>query len=432
METEQDKKRWSLIRNDNGEWISDEYAVFVSELEATVLRVYAAKQGKSLAIQHGQDGLLWCYKHEVEQIDLTPQETERISKNLKIKKVYKRIYEENDYICDKKQSKYKKLHIMDQTLILQKIHEIIGNENVRFPSQITISVNNKKLSMYVKGNGVRDNMQTDGSAFEGWAICLRACLPKEIETLELGWEEPKYSANEEERNKQEKHYNRFVMRASLFEDVFDWVSIKPENREEVQRVHDVLSTLFINYPKSGSKKKVTENGKVNKGEAKLERQLLEKMLKTIAISDHQLPVGLFVNEVKTENTYTPRGASQIDLWQLDEGCLRIFELKDAKNDKVGIISELMFYANTMRLLIEGVIKYPDSLNKEKNYYRHIHDLYLAIKNKEVKRIEAVFLNFAFHPLIDYCIDNVLAILNSGMEKVNISFRKMRVNDILEK
>ena len=87
MEIEQDKKRWSLIRNDNGEWISDEYAVFVSELEATVLRVYAAKQGKPLSIQHGQDGLLWCYKHEVEAIDLTSNHTETKHRTLKIKKV---------------------------------------------------------------------------------------------------------------------------------------------------------------------------------------------------------------------------------------------------------------------------------------------------------------------------------------------------------
>ena len=86
METVQDKKRWSLIRNDNGEWISDEYAVFVSELEATVLRVYAAKQGKPISIQHGQDGLLWCYKHEVEQIDLTSNNTETKQRILKIKK----------------------------------------------------------------------------------------------------------------------------------------------------------------------------------------------------------------------------------------------------------------------------------------------------------------------------------------------------------
>ena len=84
MEKEVNNNDWHLIRNDNGEWISDKNAVIVSEIEATVLRVYAAKQGKSLSIQHGQDGLLWCYKHEVEAIDLNEDTKQR---TLKIRKV---------------------------------------------------------------------------------------------------------------------------------------------------------------------------------------------------------------------------------------------------------------------------------------------------------------------------------------------------------
>ena len=87
MEKEYDR-HLHLVRNDNGEWISDEYAVFVSELEATVLRVYAAKQGKPLSIQHGQDGLLWCYKHEVETIDLTQREIDNKQRVLRIKKYF--------------------------------------------------------------------------------------------------------------------------------------------------------------------------------------------------------------------------------------------------------------------------------------------------------------------------------------------------------
>lgn len=86
MEIEQNDRNWHLIRNDNGEWISDKNAVIVSELEATILRVYAAKQGKSLSIQHGQDGLLWCYKHEFEKIELTSQKQEIKQRTLKIKK----------------------------------------------------------------------------------------------------------------------------------------------------------------------------------------------------------------------------------------------------------------------------------------------------------------------------------------------------------
>ena len=89
-----DNKQWHLIRNDNGEWISDEYAVFVSKLEACVLKIEAARQRKPLAIQHGQEGSLWCYKHEVEAIDLTEQNAEIKPRNLKIKKIYKRRLEE--------------------------------------------------------------------------------------------------------------------------------------------------------------------------------------------------------------------------------------------------------------------------------------------------------------------------------------------------
>lgn len=92
MEKERENEKWHLIRNDNGEWISDEYAVFVSEIEATVLRINAAKQGKSLSIQHGQDGLLWCYKHEVEAIENTLQISETKYRTLRIKKIGKKRY----------------------------------------------------------------------------------------------------------------------------------------------------------------------------------------------------------------------------------------------------------------------------------------------------------------------------------------------------
>ena len=89
---------------------------------------------------------------------------------------------------------------MEQSEILQQIHKITGKENIKFPSQIKFSVKGKSLIMHVKGNGVRDNMQTDGSAFEGWAICILACFPNEIDNLVLGWDKPFYSAKKEERN----------------------------------------------------------------------------------------------------------------------------------------------------------------------------------------------------------------------------------------
>lgn len=86
MEKKRDNEKWHLIRNDNGEWISDEYAVFVSNMEAGVLKVQAARQNKPLHVQHGPNGSLWCYKHEVEAIDYTSKNTETKYRVLRITK----------------------------------------------------------------------------------------------------------------------------------------------------------------------------------------------------------------------------------------------------------------------------------------------------------------------------------------------------------
>ena len=53
-----------LVRNNNGEWISDDNVVFLSRIEAGILQVRAAQNGKNLSIQHGFGNRLWCYKHE--------------------------------------------------------------------------------------------------------------------------------------------------------------------------------------------------------------------------------------------------------------------------------------------------------------------------------------------------------------------------------
>ena len=86
METKENKRKWHLIRNNNGEWISDDNAVILSTLEVGVLKVWAAKQGKALSVQHGPDGILWCYKHEIDAIDCQNQEINPNYRVLKIKK----------------------------------------------------------------------------------------------------------------------------------------------------------------------------------------------------------------------------------------------------------------------------------------------------------------------------------------------------------
>lgn len=391
METKEQERKWHLIRNDNGEWISDENVEFLTSVEARSLQIKAKLTGKKLDIQHGYDGTLWCYKHDLENLNNIP---------------------------------------MDKKDILNKIQKVTGYDGIKFPAQISFSISCKTLVIHISGTGVRDNMQTDGSAFEGWAISLLAWLPEDISQVILNWDDPEYSKDEKMRNKQEKHYNRFVMRAMFFEENFEWAFIDESRRKEIDEVKRVIPLLVINYPKSDSKEEIAENEKVNKGEAKLERQIVNALRGDIELSDHQLPVGLFRKEVNSKNNFTPRGASQIDIWQLENDVMRIFELKDETNNKIGIISELLFYANTISLLVKGKIRFPDSLKLEKNNYRHIQELSSAIEHHEINYVEAVFLNYSFHPLIEGRMDMVLSILNLGMKNVHVVFKHMSVKNML--
>ncbi len=68
METKDEERKWHLVRNDNGEWISDENVVFLSKEETRNLQIKARLSGKIISIQHGYDGELWGYVNEVQNL----------------------------------------------------------------------------------------------------------------------------------------------------------------------------------------------------------------------------------------------------------------------------------------------------------------------------------------------------------------------------
>ena len=86
METKEHNKQWHLVRNNNGEWISEDYAEFLTPLEVGILQVKASQQGIQLDIQHGADGQLWCYKHQLDAIKIEPLNKTVIKRELRIKK----------------------------------------------------------------------------------------------------------------------------------------------------------------------------------------------------------------------------------------------------------------------------------------------------------------------------------------------------------
>ena len=407
METKEHNKQWQLVRNNNGEWISEEYAEFLTPLEVGILRVKAAQQGIQLDVQHGADGQLWCYKHQLEAIKIEPINKTVMKRELRIKK---------------------RIKDMNKEQICETLSARIENENLKLPKQIDFGISDSVLYLKIEGSAVRDNMQTDGSAFEGWSICIKSYFP-EIKNVEINWDLPLYSANTQVRQRQEKHYNRFLLRVLFFSRHYNWFNIHKSKKDTIRLFSEYHSNLLINYPTNKGAEEVSGKGKINKGEAKLERLVMDKLRKSVSVTDHQLPVGLFDGEVKSKRTCTPRGASQIDLWQIDKDVLRIFELKDETNNKIGIISELMFYANVMNEVNKGRIKYPQSIETATDY-RNIQYLYRSVKEEKINRIEAVFLVYTLHPLIEYNLDIILDIINDGMAADAISFKKILVTDII--
>lgn len=299
---------------------------------------------------------------------------------------------------------------MDKNGIIKELQGLTKNKKVSLPKGIEFNLEDGVLTLTVQGKGVVANMQTDASAFEGWAICLKSWM-KEVERVVVGWTRPVYSKNPQEMNRQKKHYNRFLLRAAFFEENYPWATIKEENKVDVEEIKPSIQRLVVNYPKTEAKRTAQNE------EAKLERKLVGRFENL----RHQLPVGLFKGTVSTDKAFTPRGASQIDIWQLDGNILKIYELKCKENKAVGIISELMYYANVMRLLVEGTIKYSESLKDEKRDYRGEKVLYDALTEKGINKIEALFWVFNFHPLIEGRLSDALKIMNQSKANITVKY-----------
>ena len=73
MKKELTDNEWHLIRNNNGEWICDEYVVEMDKMTAENYQMKALRLGLDLDIQNGPEGEFWCYKFQIEAIDAAEQ-----------------------------------------------------------------------------------------------------------------------------------------------------------------------------------------------------------------------------------------------------------------------------------------------------------------------------------------------------------------------
>lgn len=290
---------------------------------------------------------------------------------------------------------------MNRYQILKELQR--KNSNLLLPTGMDFDIEDKVLTIGMKQKGLFANMQTDASAFEGWAICLKAWLPEYITKVIISGPIPTFSA---EKKREEKHYNRFLYRLKKFVKTYKWASLSDDYAKAIAELEK--NELVINVPKSKASEKASHK------EAQLERVYCDRHKGEYDCLDHQLPVGLFNNKVAASNAVTSRGF--IDIWGVKDDVLTVFELKIPTNKMVGIISELMFYTNVMTDVMKHQISILETTKK-----RSFDKLYSLYQHKSCKKIKSVFLADELHTLISSNLPTVLEIINAGKFQIDTEY-----------
>lgn len=309
----------------------------------------------------------------------------------------------------------------------EKCQKMIKDNSIKFPEHIDF-VYGEKIEITLPAETAAINMQTDDGAFEGWVLTIYTMLLKAEVKKEIYLD---IKEGFEEKGKKSKgHYNRFLYRLRKFKEQFPFAELSdklsalvgkyyyPVDEEEYCSFDN--SQLVINKPE----KEAGCNGKpeiiVEKSFKDNPKMIIEKTLNLSGVSlvdevYRQLPVGIFKDEVSRNTAVFTGGASAIDLWSIskDKSNLCIYELKVKENTKVGIISELFFYANLM-FDVYGPNQGFSKSDKGSNLHRGYNNL--AGLEKPIERVYAYFLIEELHPLINA---EVVKLLSNNYIKYDI-------------
>lgn len=315
--------------------------------------------------------------------------------------------------------------------------------------KIYIILDGKDYSESKKSYGISGNMQEDGSAFEAWAFLLHEHLEnvKEIilsvdsfDALKKNEENVKDENGKKDidtrylpkdgKNKNNGHINRFLYRVIKFKESYgNWFTVEKNLDTYVENFRTFLKTNNFCNNYSHSKESKSDGGKAEhyiesifcKG---CDQELLIKM--GIKKLYNQLPVGLFKledgsNNYEERNRIFTGGRSAIDLWSIDDNTLIIYELK-FNNKKLGIITELMFYANYLTDLFSGMFRMANAnqgkSNKAQN--KRIKE-YNELFDAKISKIKAVMLidKCSCHPALT---SKIIKALNNPATKINSSVK----------
>lgn len=127
---QQEERKWHLVRNSNGEWISNDNVVYLDGLSSTIYKSRAAFYGLPLSSQRDLEGDTWYYKHELETViaamDAHKQEVEL--RNLKLKPKERKPSEKeiNDMVKNMVKHKTNKFAALSQD---NKLWEVLDKKN---------------------------------------------------------------------------------------------------------------------------------------------------------------------------------------------------------------------------------------------------------------------------------------------------------------
>lgn len=250
------------------------------------------------------------------------------------------------------------------------------------------------------------NMQEDGAAFEAWSILIKMHFPN-IQKVRL--DVPQRFLG---HSNVDLHFNRFLWRASNFESMFDW--FEPGNiRQDVDDfMANVFQNIMINQPNKSRQKPQNSIGETYV-EWLLVSQYKEELCRALGCDEliNQFPAGLFKDSVSNANRIFNGGKSAIDIVGIERpDTLHVVELKIAKNKKMGIISELLFYT----FVLKGLFGKKKSIAVEGGYSVPEFEILNGVKDAEIK---GHMLAESYHPLLSQALIDEL---NIGLSKSNIS------------
>jgi hypothetical protein len=286
-------------------------------------------------------------------------------------------------------------------------------------------------------------LQTDGEAFEGWAIAIRRWLGDEEGDIDvrLCWEPP---AKKKARN---SHYQRFLYRVIRFSEMFDWFKVAQDCVDHVQKASRVLNLdgtpkilkqpLFIQVPgsiKVVSPPKAISTRKLSEKQIELkfesEPDLILDEIGWEGKMKRQVPIGVFDGVIKSntnDNDDTrvfPGVGARIDLVCFEtRGRVALFELKKSHNDgksitpKIGALSEILFYSHVIR-----------DLNNDVAVFRYEEGAQWEFLDAltSAKSVYGFILAYGIHPLLND--GKVFGLLNSSFGKTAKQFGFIQYNE----